>query len=43
MRISASGTHAHTLISRFAMYRTLRRLSGPVFAYRLIFGGRARA
>lgn len=41
MRITASGTHAHTLIPRFALYRTLRRVAGPVLAYRLSFGGRA--
>ncbi|WP_279386420.1 hypothetical protein [Parazoarcus communis] len=41
MRIAASGTHARTLFSRFARYRTLRRFAGPVLAYRLIFGGRA--
>jgi len=41
MRHTASGTHAHTLIPRFTLYRTLRRFAGPVLAYRLSFGGRA--
>lgn len=41
MRTTASGTPARTLVSRFALYRTLRRFAGPVLAYRLIFGGRA--
>ncbi|AVR89540.1 hypothetical protein [Thauera aromatica] len=41
MRHSASGTRAHTLIPRFTLYRTLRRIAGPVLAYRLSFGGRA--
>lgn len=28
-------------ITRFALYRALRRLAGPALAYRLSFGGRA--
>ncbi len=27
--------------ARFNLYRALRRITGPVFAFRLIFGGRA--
>lgn len=28
-------------ITRFALYRALRRIAGPALAYRLSFGGRA--
>lgn len=41
MRTTASGTPARALISRFTLYRALRRVAGPVLAYRLSFGGRA--
>lgn len=41
MRTAAPGRTAHALISRLTFYRTLRRVAGPVFAYRLSFGGRA--
>lgn len=41
MRTTASGKPARALISRFTLYCTLCRVTGPVFAYRLSFGGRA--
>lgn len=33
--------HAASTITRFTLYRTLRRITGPAFAYRIAFGGRA--
>ena len=33
--------HAAPTITRFTLYRTLRRITGPAFAYRIAFGGRA--
>lgn len=40
MRHNTKGTPAHT-ITRFTLYRTLRLVTGPAFAYRIAFGGRA--
>lgn len=33
--------HVAPTIARFTLYRTLRRITGPAFAYRIAFGGRA--
>jgi len=33
--------HAAPTIIRLRLYRTLRRITGPAFAYRIAFGGRA--
>lgn len=51
MAIIALGIHAHAcktspatrLHTRFTLYRTLRRIAGPVLAYRLSFAWRAAA
>jgi hypothetical protein len=40
MHVHRQGTPARTII-RLRLYRTLRRITGPAFAYRIAFGGRA--